>query len=127
MLSGLSTGGNFPFHALYYEAPGPWTFSHYWSNEGAFWQQLSVVNDEEIRMYDAIRERPFPVTLLLGAGTSNLPYVQALYEALARRNYRALRLVFYNSGLGHVPSDVPTFIEGLRLLCGVSQCRGLEH
>lgn len=127
VISGLSTGGNFPFHALYYETPGPWTFAHYWSNEGAFWQQWSFVNDEEQRMFELIGPRAFPVTLLLGAGTGNWLWVQALHEALARRNYPALQLVFFFSGLGHVPSDVPTFVEGLRLLCGTSKCFGLEH
>lgn len=127
VITGLSTGGNFPYHAIYYEAPGPWTFAHYWSSDGAFWQQWSVVNDEENRLRETMGDRPFPITFLLGAGTSNLLYVQSLYETLARRNYRALDLVFLNTGLGHVPSDVPTVAEGLRLLCGTSKCWGSER
>ena len=68
VLSGLSTGGNFPFHALYLEAPGPWTFAHYWSSEGAFWQQADLVAREEQEMYDRIGRSPFRVTLVLARG-----------------------------------------------------------
>lgn len=126
VVTGLSTGGNFPFHAIYYEAPGPWTFAHYWSSDAAFFQQWGLINDEETWLHEIVGDRPLPITLLLGVGTNNL-LVQSLYETLARRNYRSLELVFLNTGLGHVPSDVPTVAEGLRLLCGTSKCRGSER
>jgi predicted alpha/beta superfamily hydrolase len=122
VLSGLSTGGNFPFHALYIETPSKWSFAHYWSSEGAFWQQADIVYLEEGWMFDAIRRSPFPVTLILargGAGDTNTVYVRALYDQLASRQYVGLRLLdLYYPQLGHVPMDAPAFRDSLQILFG---------
>lgn len=121
VLSGLSTGGNFPFHALYLEAPGPWTFAHYWSSEGAFWQQADLVASEEQAMYDRIGRSTMPVTLVLARGgvgaSTNSALVRALYNKILARDYVGLRLFdYYYPGFGHVPMDVPSFRDELGLL-----------
>jgi predicted alpha/beta superfamily hydrolase len=121
VLTGLSTGGNFPIHALYLETPGPWTFAHYWSSEGAFWQQADVVAREEQEMYDRIGRSPFPVTLVLargGVGTStNSVIVRQLYDQIGSRNYVGLRLFdYFYPDFGHVPMDTPSFRDELGLL-----------
>jgi len=122
VLSGLSTGGNFPFRALYIETPSKWSFAHYWSSEGAFWQQADIVYLEEGWMFDAIRRSPFPVTLILargGAGDTNTVYVRALYDQIASRQYVGLRLLdLYYPQLGHVPMDAPAFRDSLQILFG---------
>ena len=123
VLSGLSTGGNFPFHALYLEAPSRWSFAHYWSSEGAFWQQADIVSAEEFRMSELVGQSNFPVTLILargaiGAGT-NSAYVRALYDKIAGRHYAGLRLLdLYYPQLGHVPMDAPSFRDSLSILFG---------
>jgi hypothetical protein len=120
VLSGLSTGGNFPFHALYLETPSKWSFAHYWSSEGAFWQQADIVYFEEGWMFDVIGRSPFPVTLILargGAGGTNTYFVRALYDQIASRHYAGLRLLdLYYPQLGHVPMDAPSFSDSLRIL-----------
>ena len=122
VLSGLSTGGNFPFHALYMETPSRWSFAHYWSSEGAFWQQPESVAFEEGSMFDAIGRSPFPVTLILargGDGITNTAYVRALYDQIASRHYVGLRLLdLYYPQLGHVPMDAPSFRDSLAILFG---------
>jgi len=122
VLSGLSTGGNFPFHALYLEAPGRWTFAHYWSSEGAFWQQADIVSAEEQALYDAVGRSPFPVTLALARGapgsSTNSSIVRALYDQIARREYVGFRLLDLPYPLGHVEMDVPSFRDELGLLLG---------
>jgi predicted alpha/beta superfamily hydrolase len=126
-ISGLSSSGNFPFHAIYYEAPGPWTFAHYWSTEGAFWQQQEIVDTEEAKLYDLIGRAPLPVTFALAGGSPNGPNVKRLYDAIALRNYNSLRLLYLPYPFGHVETDVPALIDELRMLCGSSNCRGSEH
>jgi hypothetical protein len=90
-----ATGGDFPFHALYLDAPGPYTFAHYWSSEGAFWQQADVVFAEEQWLYDLVGRSTFPVTLALARGAiptgTNSAVVRALYDKIASREYAGLR------------------------------------
>jgi len=123
VLSGLSTGGNFPFHALYLEAPSKWSFAHYWSSEGAFWQQADIVYAEESWMIDAVGRSSFPVTLIMARGAlgaaTNSTVVRALYDQIASRHYEGMRLLdlFYPQ-LGHVPMDAPSFRDSLAILFG---------
>src|SRR5262249_47459518 len=88
VLSGHSTGGNFVFHALYLETPGKWSFAHYWSTEGAFFQQQATIDSEEQMIYQLVGRAPFPETLILArAGFGNAAVVLALYSAIEARTY----------------------------------------
>ena len=122
VLSGHSTGGNFPIHALYLEAPAKWSFAHYWSTEGAFWQQQDTINSEEGWIYDAVGRSPFPVTLILArgaVGAGNSLVVLALYDRIAGRQYNALRLLGpYYPELDHGGTDPPAFADALKVLLG---------
>jgi len=123
VLSGLSTGGNFPFHALYLDAPGPrYTFAHYWSSEGAFWQQAEIVSAEEQSLYDTVGRSPLPVTLAFARGApspaTNSTIVRALYDQVASRHYDRLRLFDLSYPLGHVEMDAPSFRDELGILLG---------
>jgi len=122
VLTGLSTGGNFPFHALYLEAPAKWTFAHYWSSEGAFWQQADLVYAEEQWLYELVGRSPFPVTLAFARGfpgtLTNSTFVRALHDQIASRGYDKLRLLDLSYPLGHVAMDAPSFRDELKLLFG---------
>jgi predicted alpha/beta superfamily hydrolase len=125
VLSGLSTGGNFMLHALYLETPGRYTFAHYWSSEGAFWQQFDTVNAEEQAIHDQLAGAPLPVTLIFARGglgsATNSAVVRALYERMTSRHYAGLRLLdYYYPELGHVPMDAPSFRDELALLLSKS-------
>jgi len=121
VISGLSTGGNFPFWALALEAPGPWSFAHYWSTEGAFWQQQDTVYAEEQHMFELIGQKPFPVTFIIARGSANGPLDKLLYDKIAARHYQQLRLIDLPYPFGHVETDVPSFIDELAILTGNSR------
>jgi Putative esterase/Repeat of unknown function (DUF5648) len=121
VLSGHSTGGNFPFHVLYLEAPGKWSFAHYWSSEGAFWQQPDTIQAEEGWLNDAVGRSPFPVTLIFARGEigadTNSTFVLALHDQVAARKYNGLRLLdLFYPALSHVPMDAPSFKDELGIL-----------
>ena len=128
VLSGHSTGGNFPFHALYLESPpAKWSFAHYWSTEGAFWQQQDTINNEEGWIFDAVGRSPFAVTLILARGglrLGNSEVVLALYDKVANRQYNALRLLGpYYPTLDHIGTDAPAFADALGVLLGKGAAR----
>ena len=100
------------------EAPGPWSFAHYWSTEGAFWQQQDTVYAEEQHMFELIGQNPFPVTFIIARGSANGPYDKMLYDTMAARHYRQLRLIDLPYPFGHVETDVPSFIDELAILTG---------
>jgi predicted alpha/beta superfamily hydrolase len=130
VLSGHSTGGNFPFHALYLETPGKWSFAHYWSTEGAFFQQMQAIDTEEQAIFDAMGSTLFPETLILArasdalggpSGSDNADVVKALYDKLAARRYNGLRLLApYYPEADHATADAPAFAYGLSVLFGGS-------
>jgi len=120
VLSGHSLGGIFVFHALYLEAPSKWSFAHYWSAEGSFWQDIAHL--EERWMFDAVGRSPFPVTLIMARGTSgqdNSDFVRAMYDQIASRHYEGMRLLdLYYPNLDHVAMDAPAFRDSLKVLFG---------
>jgi hypothetical protein len=122
VLTGLSTGGNFPFHALFMEAPDRMSFAHYWSSEGAFWQQRDIVYAEEAEMFAAVGASALPVTLIFAhsypASNTNSLVVSELYRQVASRNYRGLRLYDMGYPYGHVEMDAPSFRDSLGILFG---------
>ncbi|MFO1343349.1 MAG: alpha/beta hydrolase-fold protein [Burkholderiales bacterium] len=115
MLAGISTSGNLAATALFLEATSTFSFSHFLSTEGAFWQQPDAINTLEQQMFDATRGRSIPVTLVLvrataGTGT-NATYVHDLFLRLDARRYAGLTLIETSFATGHVESDNPAFAD----------------
>jgi enterochelin esterase-like enzyme len=122
MLSGLSTSGTFAATALFIEAPNQLVFSYFLSAEGAFWQQLSLVQDLEQQMFVALAGKSLPVTLILarstGVGPTNTTYVHDLYERMAARHYVGLTLLETAFPYSHAEMDDPSFEDAIARLLG---------
>ena len=120
ILSGLSTGGSFAATALFIEAPKQLFFSHFISDEGAFWQQPDVVAALEQQMFDATMGA-VPATLILAHSSltgTNYQVVNNLYRTMAARPYRGLQLLETSFPLDHVGTDNPSFEDAIARILG---------
>ncbi len=129
VLSGISLAGEFVILSLYLDTPDKWHFSHYhvvdWGANGSLTEEVLTA---EQRIYDAMVGRSFPVTMIFARGSSVFsPTTKVLHDMFAARKYPAFRLYDWAYPTGHVETDTPALIDLLKLLCGASQCRGLEH
>jgi len=125
-VSGLASSANFPFHALYLESPGKWSFAHYWMTNGSFRQQQENINTEEQKLFEAMGASPFPVSLVFARGATEFgPLTKELYDKIAARGYRGIHLYDVSYPLGRIETDVPAFFDALEILCGQPNCRGM--
>jgi predicted alpha/beta superfamily hydrolase len=126
VVSGLSLSGQFPLLSMYLEMPEKWQFSHYHIVEWGAWPEEAFSTEQ--RIYDAVKDRSFPVTLIFARGAIQFsPNAKLLHDMFAARKYTDLKLYDWPYPTGHVETDTPALVDLLELLCGSSKCRGLEH
>lgn len=115
MLTGLSTGGNFPLIEFLTQAPDAFLFKVYHSVDAAFWQQESQLYALEAAAYARVADRPLPVMLILDSSSAgNTQYVETMAQQIASRNYRELQLLHTVFSVSHVQSDLPSFEAAVR-------------
>lgn len=115
MLTGLSTGGNFPLIEFLTQAPDAFLFKVYHSVDAAFWQQESQLYALEASAYARVADRPLPVMLILDSSSAgNSQYVETMARQIASRNYRELQLLHTVYSVSHVQSDLPSFEAAVR-------------
>jgi predicted alpha/beta superfamily hydrolase len=120
ILSGLSTGGTFAATALFIEAPKQMFFTHFISDEGAFWQQPDIVASLEQKMFDATHGQ-VSATLILARSSlvnTNGPVVDTLYQQMAARGYQGLQLIETSFPYNHVGTDNPSFDDAIARILG---------
>lgn len=118
VLSGLSTGGSFVLTSFLKEAPDNLVFSHFLSSEAAIWQQAGLVATMEKELFDRSAGKQIPVTLILAHCTvgGNSADVVAMYQQLASRNYRGLKLSETSFANSHAAMDLPAFEDAIAKL-----------
>jgi len=112
MLSGLSNGGVFVACAFFIEGASQFTFQYFFSSETPFNGPASGDIDLlESNMFASSGAKDVPVTLLLGYGTGTTagPVITAMYDKIAKRNYKGLQLSLKAYPGGHTPMDLPSF------------------
>jgi predicted alpha/beta superfamily hydrolase len=120
ILSGLSTGGTFAATALFIEAPKQMFFTHFISDEGAFWQQPDIVASLEQQMFDATGGQ-VAATLILARSSlvnTNGQVVDTLYRQMAARGYQGLQLIETSFPYDHVGTDNPSFDDAIARILG---------
>ena len=128
VISGLATSANFPFHALYLESAGKWSFAQYWMTNGSFRQQQESIDTEEQRIFEAMGQLVFPVTLVFARGATDFgPLTKELYDKMAARGYKGINLYDLAYPLGRIETDVPAFLDAITILCGKPNCRVPQH
>lgn len=119
ILTGLSLGGSMTGQALFMEgATGTLTFTHFLSFEGSF--QQSGTDELAGKMYDTMKDRVLPATLILARCSSttacNYDAVGKVYADLQARRYAGFTLVLNTYDTSHVGTDLPAFEDSMAMI-----------
>ena len=115
-LSGHSLGGLFTGLAILLEAPNNRYFSHYFSQDGSFWDQPNVTENLETQLFSIDTSLPVQIIIASAEVQGNSLFAKRFFDLLNARQYTNVDLMYLPYLTDHVGMFAPSMSDYIELI-----------